>query len=730
MWRQSPTTAAAQHGVARDLVAVLTGRIPAAVYDSEDSPLLVPDDFAWQLPLGVPVRRVPWIDLYELFETALLDGERRDADLPRPGERDAAHVLAWPRSGESRVRVSKVVGTMKLWTPISHQQRDDIGGRAVRRTPYSADRILAKLYEQYGGPYVESRLGARRLTVWELDRKSKGAALCRLSTEEINEGETLKGQIKPIEQCLERCALGIPRFLVVATKTSGFDGVEQRLDHRWLEPHIRAGTVRWIVAREPDRVGRDKVAVYTFYNLLKEKRVALYYNHPFGRQIKWSRDELQLDILHAFATNEGRTITRRTLTAHIRRWVLEGKGWGGSGPIGTTRDTENWLVPHERGMEFMNWCFSEFVRQGIDGTPGCRQLADAAKKRWGVTLHPERYRQLLQKRFYVDGHWHVNLLRWRVACRPVEWGPLAVPEATFAKAQLLLRTNRSQRKQTELGASLLNYRPFLHADCMDVKVPKHTAKGVRYDTPKLMAYSSRHGVRGGHGEVRYYHTPHPGELGCDACKGLAIPRSVDAVVVKTLLSLARDRELQRLFAQQAARTEPVRDERPARQRLDDTRRELKRREGKLVEIEANPAGEPGPYRDFNEKSWAVLHDVWERRIQETRDDLDELESLVRPRRGGGDVQRGRGRRLACGDGTSAHDQEPGRPGDADRQGGAVQGPRGSCGPAYGARWFLHRDLGAGHPQRAAAQWAGEPDPSRDGRVACAHGLGSSGRTDR
>lgn len=614
VWRCTSEEPAERHAAARDVVSVITGNPQPSA--AGPTVLAVDDGRNWS---GAEPSHLDGIGgdkpiSYQQLATAvaaIVDNGTGPPPTKHRPNRDTSHRSSFlqRKHGTSNVRVAARVHGEKKWVAVNAQQRDGVGGRKVTTSPYTPDAVLHVFHEMYGEPYVEQRLGPKRLTVWQVNPESRVADVLRLSSRELHGGETLRGQQFSIEALRANCGVAAPRFVVVATMQSSLTKYENRLDFRWLEDRIRAGQIETILSREPDRIGRDRTAVGLFYEVLREHHVQLYYQQYFGRKVNWEQDEFFLDMLHAFASVEGKTVFRRTHSATVRRYLLEGKGWPSSARFGMERDAKRYLVPVHKGMEVVNFIARRYNELTVAGDGGCRLVNEEVKRKFGIYVSDEKIRQILGDPIYTTGEWYVHYMGYRVACRPIELGHLAVPRRIYQENQELLSINGGWNSLTPKGEYLLNYRPFLHADCAGLENP-----------PRLRAYNNKD--RSGSAGPRPYHhsskQPVP-----DGCRGLSVPsRLVETAVIDALRDIVRSPEIRQAFASAVLLRDKDHGHRDDAEILRQARVELARVEAERDLLRSHRAGQPGPFSDFTEHQWTLR---WELNL----DDLARAERALK-----------------------------------------------------------------------------------------------------
>jgi len=127
-------------------------------------------------------------------------------------------------------------------------------------------------------------------------------------------------------------------------RTSGGAEYARRLDFTFIRDRIAAGGLQWVCYRGPDRVARDQLSAYSFYNFLEATDTDLYLC-SLGRSVDWSsqNDKLMIGTLGVIGQFERGIIRERTHTAIKARFVDTGRGYPGFTPIGTRRNAQMYL---------------------------------------------------------------------------------------------------------------------------------------------------------------------------------------------------------------------------------------------------------------------------------------------------------------------------------------------------------------------------------------------------
>jgi DNA invertase Pin-like site-specific DNA recombinase len=504
----------------------------------------------------------------------------------------------------------------------SRRTRPGTGGRQQRFILASETAATADLEAALGGPAVQNSGGVQMMS-WTaeravpgngiLDPAGDGMILGRLSSQDLQAGETIMGQVHGLIALKDRANLKA-REILTTTRNSGYKPFEERQDFARVADEIAAGRVKWVGLRAPERVGRDLLTVLQFYKLLEDTGTDLYLT-TLGRKVDWVEDRITLLALGMASEHEGRMIKDRTHGALKRRWLEEGRGWPTILKVGFRRNE------HTKFLEVdpEQWPFIKQIHYGYqhlwgeDGHGGLRRLARELHES-GFPISVDRLRRVLQDPMYVTGEWYCNYGGERIPCRPIELEE-PIPADVFERNQQLLRMRRGRNMITPVGTFVLNRVRVLHARCMDEVVERDG----RIIQPMLRARSWADGRKA---RVRpvYGHRPVP-----SCCRGYTIPASVlEKAVLRELRRLATSPELQAAwtaaaFPEVTSRREVLSGEQRAvlEQKRDNCARQLDRL-GQMWSEQAS-GGE-----DLDPKHWERMT----RPIQEQLDAIERQLSVL------------------------------------------------------------------------------------------------------
>ena len=302
-----------------------------------------------------------------------------------------------------------------------------------------------------------------------LDPHGDGVVTARLSSDEIEKGETIGFHVQSALQAPKRDGR-VPLRIIASLRNSGYRSNDDRRDVQQLENWVESGECAWVATSFANRLARGRLQIEEIYDLLRSADIELYIG-AVNRQIDWYHDDA---LLAAWAMNDslsGRSIKEQTHGAIIRRYLLMGRGWPGYIRYGTKRGEDLYLYEDPEQTKVIRWLHKRYQQLCAKGKGGLRDLKKEAKKLWAVDLSHERIRTILMDPLYVTGEWHVTYLGYAVACRPVKFAN-PVSKDTFQRTQELLALRQRSNTSTPLGECLLNYVPFFWRPLMDVKLAK------------------------------------------------------------------------------------------------------------------------------------------------------------------------------------------------------------------------------------------------------------------
>jgi hypothetical protein len=362
-------------------------------------------------------------------------------------------------------------------------------------------------------------------------QRQRVALVNRLSSHEIQGGETIGGQIL---ETMRTAIANDCEIVAVLASTNYYSelGLTERSDFNWIFEQVELGALDGIVFREPDRVARREAVVHPFYERCDKLGIDLYFA-SLGRAVDWTSegDRIQISVQNTFAASEARSFAKKAQEAKKRRWAGEGRGWPGSKRFGFRRDADKFLEVDPEQWPLVEYIHEQYGKLDIGGKSGCRTLSVELARR-GCDLSPERIRTILLDSIYVDGNWTVKVGDELIACRPI---PLERPisRATFQRNAEMLGAQKGKFSRVPPGTNLLNGIPVEHAPCA------HTPDPRTGYPPWLKVNNSKAG------SPAYTHRGRaPRE-----CHRYRIPqRDLEGAVVRELLALAEDEDLQKAWA--------------------------------------------------------------------------------------------------------------------------------------------------------------------------------------
>lgn len=127
-------------------------------------------------------------------------------------------------------------------------------GRRTRVPSAFETQATRALMDELGEPTIRTYRGST-LQMWEVDRAGDGIVCARLSSEDLDKGETAMGQVHGLRDLSERLELRV-RYIVVELRVSGVPDMDERPDFEFLRDRIERGEINWVGYRHPDRVAR------------------------------------------------------------------------------------------------------------------------------------------------------------------------------------------------------------------------------------------------------------------------------------------------------------------------------------------------------------------------------------------------------------------------------------------------------------------------------------------
>jgi len=355
---------------------------------------------------------------------------------------------------------------------------------------------------------------------WVENEVGTGIVLARLSSRDIQHGETAMGQIHPARELCSDLGL-VPRLLIVTTNNGGGRDYEERPDFDLVGRSLAAGWCEWVMWRDTGRIAREPLPAELFYRRLRDGGADLYLTR-LGRRVDWRNDRLMLRTLGIVDAEERESIKERTHDALIFRWLREGRGWPGARLFGLRRN------PITKFMEVdpEQWEFVKRIHLGYarleDGRGG--GLGSLAKEllELGCDLRPTQIRRVLRDPVYMTGQWSVTYEGTEYPCRKIELAE-PIPLEVHQRNLELLDLRQGKSTATPPGTFCLNGVDVVHKDCED----KRDARGLR----ALI----RGRVQGTRDNRRYRHAPWVP----DGCRGFTLEREVlENPVLEALWKLA------------------------------------------------------------------------------------------------------------------------------------------------------------------------------------------------
>jgi DNA invertase Pin-like site-specific DNA recombinase len=459
----------------------------------------------------------------------------------------AKHVAEIITAPESRVipRPLQLEAQEKVRDLMSMPARPGRGGRQPSVPAGVETQATAELREKLGPPKTKHLRGAE-LQMWEVDAEGEGAIAARLSTRDVQKGETVMTQIHgSLELCAEEGMK--PRYIIVATKQNGSAATSGRLDLMFLMEVVRRGEIKWVMYREVDRLARDVTVGNDFYKFLESHGVDLYMTQQ-RQKVDWDSDKFFLQILGSAADHEKRTTGRRIMDAHRRRRLEPGRGWPGAVKFGFRTAKDGYLEVDPVQWSFVEHIHFDYTALGEKGRGSLRRLKDHMDG-LGCPFSVESLRRILRDPIYVTGEWSSTVLGIEYPCRRIDI-PKPIPASVQEKNISLLENTRGLYSATPYGTYLLNNIPVLHSRCMDLEVKRNLPDNKSDMTTPVLRGRNYGKDRRRHGT--YTHVPRTPEC----CRRYSIQADMlESAVIGALLDLAESEELQLAYLDAAAATQ-------------------------------------------------------------------------------------------------------------------------------------------------------------------------------
>jgi DNA invertase Pin-like site-specific DNA recombinase len=377
--------------------------------------------------------------------------------------------------------------------------------------------------------------------------RGAGIIVGRLSSREMQNGETVLGQILDCWQMAKQHHLPVSEIIVCTNYKSEL-GYSERPDFQRILDKIAIGECHWVGFREPDRVARKIVVSFSLYEELQQQGVELWLPQ-LGRPVDWENDSdtMLMALQQGMGQQQRTNLVAKLQKAKRRTWLEEGRGWPGAIRFGfRRRKSDRYLEVDPEQWPIVKLIHYRYATAKSGRKTGCAAITEILAEQ-GVDLSPARIRTMLQDPIYVDGTYTVNDAGQAVACEPI---PLddPIPLNVFQRNQEVLACQKGPNSKTPIGAFCLNGIKVRHAEC------QHEVN-ERYKNGPLIKGRNFNGDR-----MAYYHSPWTPKT----CRGYVIERTeLEAPVFKALIELAEDPDLQAAWAA-AARVVPA----PARPILD------------------------------------------------------------------------------------------------------------------------------------------------------------------
>jgi hypothetical protein len=412
---------------------------------------------------------------------------------------------------------------------VTSLARPGTGGRQPSTTRSFEIEATRAVRDWLGEPTDHTFRGAL-LHVWEIPDGDDGIIAARLSGQDVQNHETVFGQVHGLLEICERRALK-PRYLIASMRNSGMLDYERRLDFAFIRERVLAGDCSWVAYFKADRIARQILSANLFYRFLQDTGTGLFLEE-IGREVDWKNesDMLILNTLGTIGQFEGGRIKARTHGPLVRRWLATGRGYPGAKRMGFKRDAGDWVVVDPVQWPHIKFAHMTFAASGENGGTSVRNLRDTLEGR-GFKVSRDKLRKILHDEIYVTGDWSVTYEGVVYPGRTIKLED-PVPREVFDRNQQLMEVNRGRQRVNPIGHYALNRLLVTHTACRHI---------VDSDgAPPLLRATS--------GAYKHKCCPQP------ECSGFSVPHEVlDAIVMRTLLELCESPDLQAEFEQRAER---------------------------------------------------------------------------------------------------------------------------------------------------------------------------------
>jgi hypothetical protein len=467
-------------------------------------------------------------------------------------------------------------------TTVNEPLRPGRGGRIRRVGPRDAWTATQELRDDIGPPVINDRRQGVGIQVWDQGPHLQGAFLTRLSGRDIQNGDTIMGQVTVLRYLLSPLGMQ-PRYIVLTTDNSGGRRYENRPDFLFIEDAIRNGELAWVAARDTGRVVRLDSARARLYEMLRDTGTA-YYLAELSGIVDWANPgHRQLLLLKGITDEtEREEIAKRTQTAVFFQRIAQGDGRPGALPFGFY-----WDKPaRQAAIDPEQWQFVKQIHYGYEAEwttrryGSLRRLRDALAQQ-GCVFSVTQIRNILLNPMYHTGEYTVGWNGRRVTTKGVQIPEdERIPLSVLQRNAELLLLKTGPNSAAPVGVYALNRVRLLHARCMHMTVDEGRPRvdgSTRKVQPQLKGrvYGKRDFI------PVYAHEPRVPEC----CSRYTIDQAViEPVVMRALRELARNPTLQDEWRRvrlaetaTATRTLPAAKRKSIEQELAETTAKLERR---------------------------------------------------------------------------------------------------------------------------------------------------------
>lgn len=377
------------------------------------------------------------MDSTESDQRSVSGGDRLSVDVRRRVGPDVARTLASILADPPPIRVPVTVDWEQV---VPMTARPGVGGRRVRPPRGVDSEATREVRELLGEPQIQ-RHRRSRVELYTYDTTGTGVVAVRLSSMDVQNGETALGQARSIIQMCERNELR-PRYVVVALNSNSTLEYEDRTDWAVIRQGAAEGWLRWVGYREPERVSRNALAARLFFRDLRGYDIQLWMADSGGLvDFDDPTDVFMLSIRSATGEFGAAQIRRLTHGLIISRWLEEGRGWPKQPRFGFRRDARDFLEVDPEQWPFVQRAHFDYATLDPRGGASVRALEQHLAS-LGCKLSHATVHRVLTDPMYVTGEWTAMFDGTTYPCKRVEI-PDPIPVAVFEQPGVARCRSRS-----------------------------------------------------------------------------------------------------------------------------------------------------------------------------------------------------------------------------------------------------------------------------------------------